>query len=152
MITSIEDKLAALTTMSSAQLQGEWRALKGTPVPLISPSLLRMALGYELQARALSGLSRVSQQRLAQLGAAKTVTQAVRPGTRLIREWNGVAHIVEVGEDGVIRWNGTVWNSLSEVARAITGTRWSGPAFFGLKGRKGSQDSGPRAGTRKAAA
>ena len=152
MITSIEDKLAALTTMSSAQLQGEWRALKGTPVPLISPSLLRMALGYELQARALGGLSRISQQRLAQLGTAKTVTQAVRPGTRLIREWNGVAHIVEVGEDSAIRWNGVVWNSLSEVARAITGTRWSGPAFFGLKSRKGSQDSGTRAGTRKAAA
>jgi hypothetical protein len=134
-ITSIEDKLAALTTMSSAQLQGEWRALKGTPAPLISPSLLRLTLGYELQARALGGLSRVSQQRLAQLGAAKTVTQAVRPGTRLIREWNGVAHIVEVGEDGVIRWNGAMWNSLSEVAGAITGTPWSGPAFFGLKSR-----------------
>ena len=152
MITSIEDKLAALTTMSSAQLRDEWRALKGAPVPLISPSLLRLALGYELQARALGGLSRISQQRLVQLSAARTVTSAVRPGTRLIREWNGVAHIVEVGEDGVIRWNGAVWNSLSEVARAITGTRWSGPAFFGTKSRKGSQDSGTRAGTRKAAA
>ena len=152
MITSIEDKLAALTTMSSAQLQGEWRALKGTPVPLISPSLLRMALGYELQARSLGGLCRISQQRLAQLGTAKTVTQAVRPGTRLIREWSGVAHIVEVGEDGVIRWNGAVWNSLSEVARAITGTRWSGPAFFGTKSKKGSPDSGTLAGARRAAA
>ncbi len=152
MITSIEDKLAALTTMSSAQLRDEWRALKGTPVPLISPSLLRMAFGYELQARALGGLSRISQQRLVQLGTAKTVTQAVRPGTRLIREWNGVAHIVEVGEDGMIRWNGAVWNSLSEVARAITGTRWSGPAFFGTKSKKGSQDSGTLAGARRAAA
>ena len=151
-MATIEDKLAALTTMSSVQLQGEWRALKGTPAPLISPSLLRMALGNELQARALGGLSRVSQQRLTQLGTARTVTQAVRPGTRLIREWNGVAHIVEVGDDGVIRWNGAVWNSLSEVARAITGTRWSGPAFFGLRSRKGSQDSGSLAGTRRAAA
>ncbi|KQS05165.1 hypothetical protein ASG11_04475 [Sphingomonas sp. Leaf357] len=122
--------------MSSARLRDEWRALKDAPVPLISPSLLRMALGYELQARALGGLSRISQQRLAQLGAAKTVTQTVRPGTRLIREWNGTAHIVEVGEDGMIRWNGAVWNSLSEVARAITGTRWSGPVFFGLKSKK----------------
>ena len=152
MITSVEDKLAALTTMSSVQLREAWRVLKGTPVPLISPSLLRLALGYELQAQALGGLSRVSQQRLAQLGTAKTVTQAARPGSRLIREWNGVAHIVEVGDDGVIRWNGAVWNSLSEVARAITGTRWSGPAFFGLKTRKRLQDSGTLAGTRKAAA
>ena len=152
MIKNIEDKLAALTTMSSAQLQGEWRALKGAPVPMVSPSLLRMALGYELQARALGGLSRLTQQRLAQLGTARTVTQAARPGTRLIREWNGVAHVVEFGEDGVIRWNGAVWNSLSEVARAITGTRWSGPAFFGLKSKKGSQGSGTLAGARRAAA
>jgi hypothetical protein len=52
---------------------------------------------------------------------------------RLVREWNGTANVVTVGEDRVIRWNGREWRSLSEVARAITGTRWSGPAFFGLK-------------------
>ncbi|WP_260596555.1 DUF2924 domain-containing protein [Sphingomonas endolithica] len=127
--------MVALTTMSSAQLRDEWRALKASPVPLVSPSMLRLALGYELQAQALGGLSRVSQQRLTQLGSAKTVTQAARPGTRLIREWNGTAHIVTIGEDGVIRWNDREWRSLSEVAREITGTRWSGPAFFGLKKR-----------------
>jgi hypothetical protein len=52
---------------------------------------------------------------------------------RLVREWQGRAHVVTVGEDQVIRWDGREWRSLSEVARAITGTRWSGPAFFGLK-------------------
>jgi hypothetical protein len=134
-MAGLEDKMLALTTMSSARLRDEWRALKASPVPLISPSMLRLALGYELQAQALGGLSRVSQQRLAQLGNAKTVTQAARPGTRLIREWNGTAHIVTIGEDGVIRWNDREWRSLSEVAREITGTRWSGPAFFGLKKR-----------------
>lgn len=55
---------------------------------------------------------------------------------RLAREWNGKLHVVTVGEDGVIRWSDGEWRSLSEVARAITGTRWSGPAFFGLKARK----------------
>jgi hypothetical protein len=144
--------MQALTTMSSAQLREEWRRLKASPVPRISPSLLRLALGYELQAQALGGLSRTSQQRLAQLGAAKTVTTSARPGARLIREWNGIAHIVTIGDDGVIRWNERDWNSLSEVARAITGTRWSGPAFFGLKTRKGSLASDTLAGTRKAAA
>jgi hypothetical protein len=134
-MAGLEDKMLALTTMSSARLRDEWRALKASPVPLISPSLLRLALGYELQAQALGGLSRVSQQRLTQLGSAKTVTQAARPGTRLIREWNGTAHIVTIGDDGMIRWNDRTWNSLSEVAREITGTRWSGPAFFGLKKR-----------------
>ena len=52
---------------------------------------------------------------------------------RLVREWGGKVHVVLVGEDQVIRWDGREWKSLSEVARAITGTRWSGPAFFGLK-------------------
>jgi hypothetical protein len=134
-MAGLADKMLALTTMSSAQLRDAWRVLKASPVPLISPSMLRLALGYELQAQALGGLSRISQQRLAQLGSAKTVTQAARPGTRLIREWNGTAHIVTIDEDGVIRWNDRNWNSLSEVAREITGTRWSGPAFFGLKKR-----------------
>jgi hypothetical protein len=134
-MASVEDRMLALMTMSSAQLHDEWRVLKAAPVPRISPGMLRLALGYELQAQALGGLSRTSQQRLAQLGAAKTVTQAARPGTRLIREWNGTAHVVTIGEDGVIRWNDRDWRSLSEVARTITGTRWSGPAFFGLKKR-----------------
>ena len=52
-------------------------------------------------------------------------------GGRLLREWNGVTHIVEV-EEGGYRWNGETYRSLSAVARAITGTRWSGPRFFGL--------------------
>jgi len=52
---------------------------------------------------------------------------------RLVRAWNGRTHVVTIGEDQVIRWNDREWRSLSEVARAITGTRWSGPAFFGLK-------------------
>ena len=150
-MADVDDKMSALTTISSSQLHDEWRALKASPVPKISPNMLRLALGYELQARAYGGLSRASQQRLAQLGSAKTVTQPARPGTRLVREWNGTAHVVTVGEDNVIRWNGADWNSLSEVARAITGTRWSGPAFFGLK-RKHSHESGTFAGTRKAAA
>ncbi|SFP85864.1 DUF2924 domain-containing protein [Sphingomonas rubra] len=52
---------------------------------------------------------------------------------RLVREWQGQVHVVTVGDDGVICWDEREWRSLSEVARAITGTRWSGPAFFGLK-------------------
>jgi hypothetical protein len=55
---------------------------------------------------------------------------------RLVREWHGTVHVVTVDEDGSIHWNGRSWRSLSEIARTITGTRWSGPAFFGLKGPK----------------
>jgi len=52
---------------------------------------------------------------------------------RLVREWNGQLHTVVIDAEGAVRWNGQTWRSLSEVARAITGTRWSGPAFFGLR-------------------
>jgi hypothetical protein len=57
-------------------------------------------------------------------------------GLRLVREWQGTAHVVTVDDTGAIHWNGQRWKSLSEVARVITGTRWSGPAVFGLKQRK----------------
>lgn len=132
-MASIDNQLGTLSSMSSPELKDAWRKLTSSPVPRISPSMMRMALAWEYQARAYGGLSRETTRRLDQLAAAKTRTQPAAPGTRLVREWNGKAHVVIVGEDRIIRWNDREWNSLSEVARAITGTRWSGPAFFGLK-------------------
>jgi hypothetical protein len=132
-MAKLDDELAALATLSSAQLRAKWQTVTSTAAPKVSPSILRLALGYELQARSLGGLSRVTQQKLTQIAAAKTSTRTTQPGMRLVREWNGTAHVVMIGEDDVIRWNEREWGSLSEVARAITGTRWSGPAFFGLK-------------------
>ena len=73
---------------------------------------------------------------LGQVAGGKTRTRAVQPGMRLVREWQGTLHVVTIEADNAVRWNGKAWNSLSEVARAITGTRWSGPAFFGLKQKK----------------
>jgi hypothetical protein len=129
----LDRQLGQLEEMASDELKSRWRALTGTPVPKVSPSLMRLALAWELQARACGGLSRRTSQKLDQLAAGKTRTADAVPGMRLVREWNGTVHVVEVGEDGAIRWNGQSWKSLSEVAREITGTRWSGPAFFGLK-------------------
>jgi len=134
-MASVEDQLAALATMSSEQLRTEWQSLTRSPVPRISPNLLRLALAWEIQAEAYGGLSRQTRQALDQIARAKTSTSPARPGMRLVREWNGRTHVVEVGEDNVIRWNEREWRSLSEVAREITGTRWSGPSFFGLKKR-----------------
>ena len=131
----LDADLAALATLSPAQLREQWSKVTGKVLPRVSPALLRLALGYELQAKALGGLSRPSQQRLSQLANAKTQTRNTTPGMRLVREWHGTVHIVTVGEDGAIRWNEREWKSLSEIARTITGTRWSGPAFFGLKER-----------------
>ena len=131
----LDADLAALATLSPAQLRERWSKITGRVLPRVSPALLRLALGYELQVKAFGGLSRSSQQRMAQLATAKTQTCNTAPGMRLVREWRGTVHIVTVGDDGAIRWNEREWKSLSEIARTITGTRWSGPAFFGLKER-----------------
>jgi len=134
-MTNIDQQIVSLETMSSDELRDKWRRLTASPVPRISPSLLRLALAYEIQAKALGGLSRATQQKLDQIANAKTKTTVAPPGTRLVREWNGKLHVVTIDEQKVIHWNEKRWNSLSEVAREITGTRWSGPAFFGLKKR-----------------
>ena len=134
--TGPDEELAALATMSSAQLRRKWTDLIGKPVPRVSPSMLRLALAWEMQAAVHGKLSRQAQQKLEQYGAGKTETRVLRPGMRLVREWDGRAHVVTVDDDGSVNWNGRRWNSLSQVAREITGTRWSGPAFFGLKTRK----------------
>ena len=129
----LEAKLAALEDMSSSELRDHWQRLTGEIAPRISPKLLRLALAWELQAEALGGLSRATQQKLDQLGTGKTRTAAASPGTRLVREWQGKAHVVTIGADKVIRWEEREYRSLSQVAKAITGTHWSGPAFFGLR-------------------
>ncbi len=128
--------LAALATMSPAQLRKQWGEISKKPLPRLSPAMLRLAIAYELQAKVLGGQSRAAQQRLDQAAAAKTRTRSASPGMRLVREWQGKVHIVTIGESSAVEWNGQTWRSLSEVARTITGTRWSGPAFFGLKQRK----------------
>ena len=132
-MSDVTASLARLETLSSAELKAEWRAFTGTPLPRVSPSLLRLALAWEIQARACGRLPREVTRKLDQLAGGKTNTAPVRAGMRLVREWNGKVQVVTVDEDKVIRWNGGEYGSLSEVARAITGTRWSGPAFFGLK-------------------
>ena len=132
-MSKLDDQLAALQLMSAADLRDEWQLVIKTPAPRISRNLLGMALAWEIQARAYGGLSRITTQKLTQLAAGKTRTTAAGAGTQLTREWQGKLHVVTIGDDNVIRWDNREYRSLSEVARAITGTRWSGPAFFGLK-------------------
>lgn len=132
---AVADEVAALEHMALGDLRTRWVRLTGTPAPRLGTNMLRLALAWEIQARAYGGLSRGTTQALDQLARGQTRTDPARAGMRLVREWAGQVHVVEVGEDEVIRWDGREWRSLSEVARAITGTRWSGPAFFGLKTR-----------------
>lgn len=131
--TDITAEVADLATLSGPELQERWASLTGLPVPRVKRGLLRMALAWEMQAAAHGGLPRRTLQRLDQNAAGNTTTVEAAPGMRLARAWNGKLYTVTIGEDGAINWDGRSWNSLSEVARAITGTRWSGPAFFGLK-------------------
>lgn len=130
---SLDEQIAALEDLHPARLRAAWTTIVGGPPPRVRQGILRLALAWELQATAGGGLPRCIQQQLEQIASAKTRTTAPAPGMRLVREWNGIAHMVEIGDDKVVRWNGRSYGSLSEVARAITGTRWSGPAFFGLK-------------------
>lgn len=135
-MAALEAELAELESMTIGELRIRWSNLTGRVVPRVSTPMLRLAVAWELQSRALGGLSRGTQQRLAQIAAARTVTRSAVPGMRLVREWNGTVHVVTIDDDGSAHWNGRAWRSLSEVARAITGTRWSGPAFFGLKQKR----------------
>lgn len=135
-MAKLDEQLTELQTMTKADLGDRWARLIGRPAPKVSAKMLQLALGYELQAKAFGGLSRKAKQRLGQVAAAKTETHDIRPGMRLAREFGGKVHVVTVGNAGEIHWNEREWRSLSEVARAITGTRWSGPAFFGLKQKR----------------
>lgn len=131
---AVEEQLAELAMMDKQQLKDRWAALTGRHPPRASTGLLRLALAYEMQARAFGRLPKSAIKQL-ERGAASPASQLC-PGTRLAREHGGKVHIVTIGEDHRIEWNGRQWRSLSEVARAITGTRWSGPAFFGLRAKK----------------
>lgn len=132
---SVTPDVAALETLALADLRERWKQITGTAAPRVGTGMLRLALAWELQARQQGGLTRRTSQTLDQLAGGRTRTSPARAGMRLVREWQGKAHVVEIGDDEVIRWDEREWKSLSEVARAITGTRWSGPAFFGLKKR-----------------
>jgi hypothetical protein len=132
-MSALEAQIARIDDLSSSELRTLWTELTRGPVPRVSPKLLRLALAWELQARSLGGLSRETKRTLDQQARGLTRTAGAQAGMRLVREWEGRVHIVTVGDDQVIRWEEREYRSLSEVARAITGTRWSGPAFFGLK-------------------
>lgn len=144
----IAAELARLEALTNFELRGEWRRLHHMQPPKsLSRELLLRGITYKIQERALGGLSRSVLRKLT--GAAPDATSddhrrttpriAVKPGTRLVREWNGQTHTVLVHADGV-EWRDKRYRSLSVVAREITGAHWSGPRFFGLTSRKATGD------------
>jgi len=126
--------VAVLDTRERDALIAAWRRTIKTPPPKgISRRLLVQMLTYEAQVQQRGGLKPAVRRRLAHWAAGRPQAPSprLRPGARLVREWNGVSHVVDVTEAGLV-WRGRRYRSLSAVARAITGTRWSGPRFFGL--------------------
>ena len=136
-----KEALSRLPKLDLSELREECRVLYKTDVsPHLSGELLIRALAYRIQEVALGGLRPELQRQLRQIAvelkqtgeAAKRFRPQLKPGTRLIREWQGRTHEVVVLDDG-LSWQGTQYRSLSAITRKITGTAWSGPLFFGLK-------------------
>ena len=138
-------QLAALKTAPVAGLKQKWRELfEGEPPPY-NRRFLESRLAYRIQELAYGGLSPETLERLDALadelegkGSKRRSSLQNRPiaGTRLIREWRGVEHSVTVRQED-FEYQGRPYKSLSAIARAITGTRWNGLVFFGLKNKRG---------------
>jgi hypothetical protein len=143
---ALANEIAHLRALDLAGLRARWRSLTGRTAPAHVPRMLLLqVLAYRVQAAALGDLDPVTARvldRLAAEGRSSMRVQVlvpdrigIRPGTVLVREWDGTPQRVMVLADG-FAWNGTTYQSLSQVARAITGTRWNGPRFFGLRDKK----------------
>lgn len=138
--SNLDERVAALTTMSSAQLRGQWLQLFRSGAPTVSRTLLALAISYRLQEKAVGGLPASAKRELARLGAqyvrtgelATDPAGSLKVGTRLVRNWGGAAHHVTVRDTG-FDYNQKTYRSLSHIARDITGANWSGPRFFGLR-------------------
>lgn len=128
----IEAEVEALAAMNLEELRAVWRSRYGAPPKMRSPQLLRLNLAWRIQADAFGGLDAETRRRLRRGGAGASAADRLQPGVRLMREWKGVPHEVVV-EEGGFRYDGRVWKSLSEIARHISGSRWNGPRFFGLR-------------------
>lgn len=135
--------LATLPNLSLKALKARWWELYGSAPPSrLGRALMVRGIAYRLQEQDLGGLKPAIRRRLAQ--AAEDIAAGrsrpaspptIKSGTRLLREWQGVTHEVIVLED-CVQYRAKTWRSLSAVAREITGVRWSGPLFFGLKGQR----------------
>ncbi|MGO9605397.1 MAG: DUF2924 domain-containing protein [Candidatus Binataceae bacterium] len=135
-------EIAGLPRLAIDELRERWKAMYGKePSREIGRSFLVRAVAYRLQEKVYGGLKPSTRRLLARFAeetansnSPKKPTQIrnVQAGTILVREWQGNAHRVTMLDDGV-SFNGKRYRSLSEVAREITGSRWSGPRFFGLR-------------------
>ncbi len=142
--SDMEARIIALEALTTAELRIEWRRLyRATPPTRLSRDLLTRGVAYRLQEPAQGGLSLATERRLRFLaegadqrgGLAAAPAIALKPGTKLVREWRGHAHTVNVIDDG-FEYRGERYPSLTRIAQRITGVHWSGPLFFGVCKRR----------------
>ena len=138
--THVEAELIRLACADTNSLARRWRVIFGYRAPDLPRALLQRILAYRIQADAAGDLDPTTIKLLDRLGRGEIAEialpelRAIKPGTLLVREWEGTLQRVVVLESG-FAWNGVTYESLSKVARAITGTNWNGPRFFGLRDR-----------------
>lgn len=133
----IEEEIALLSAAGRPELLAKWHELFQSPAPTtLSTSLLRRGVIYQVQVLAYGDLLPSHKRKLQEAARSDPakITPRLRPGARLVREWNGVAHTVDV-VDGGFRYQDRVYVSLTAIAKQITGVHWSGPRFFGMRGR-----------------
>lgn len=138
----LEQEIQELLTLDVTALRRKWAALFGAdPSPYLGRMFMVRAIAYRMQERVFGGLKSSTQRVLDRFSEARgkktqpnAPRQRARAGTVLIRQWKGVQHRVTMLDSDVL-YRGRRYKSLSEVARTITGTHWSGPLFFGLKKR-----------------
>ena len=147
--TCVEDEIVHLRGLDLKGLRARWRSVLQRPAPDHLPRHLVFAIiAYRIQADRFGDLDHETKQLLDRTGAKETGTAMsarlisfdqkrteLTPGTVLVREWDQRSQRVMVMSDG-FAWNGQTYDSLSKVALAITGTRWNGPRFFGLRGKQ----------------
>jgi hypothetical protein len=152
---AVEAELDRLAVMPIAQLRARYREVfRSDPPKAFGPDLLRRSIAHRIQEKAYGGLSRSAQRLLDQMMkafAAKpngkiALPRRIKPGSVLVREWKGKSHRVMVLAEG-FAYDGKTFGNLSEIAVLITGTRWNGPRFFGLR-PKGQEIDEPMARTR----
>ena len=131
----ITEEVRALEAMDLEGLRTVWRRLYGRPPKLRSTDLLRHILAWRMQAEVLGGLGPKVRQGLKRAGRGRAPRAGLAEGARISREWKGRRYDVETVESG-FRFEGKTYGSLSEIAREITGARWNGPRFFGLRSKE----------------
>ncbi len=141
---SLAPQLAKLACLSVDDLKAEWsRVIGGVAPKNTRREYLLRAIAHRLQCDAHAGLSKTLRRALLKIAEhsrsqsdkpTAQPTRSLKAGARIFREWKGAVHEIEVVENGY-RYRDKTYKSLSKIARQITGTRWSGPAFFGLKPR-----------------